>query len=132
MTDHGAGSADCSSVHIKNHEHSGCFARLRDRHPFTLPWGVAHMDLKPANILMNTDGRVRLCDFGIVTFVHGALSADFPGPPGFTSPEVRTKRPCETFKTDVWSLGVTMFNLAIERTTKKRPWIENQSHQMGI
>jgi serine/threonine protein kinase len=90
------------------------------------------MDIEPTNIVMSSDGTVKLCDFRIATVVDGALLAEFRGSPAFTAPEVCAKLPCDPFKADVWSLGVIMFNLAIEQANKMKRSVENRSCQMGI
>jgi len=54
--------------------------------------GVAHRDLKPANILMreyDKDGKVRLGDFGMATFVgKDNLVYGRCGTPGYVAPEI--------------------------------------------
>lgn len=49
--------------------------------------GFAHLDLKPANVLMGSDGRPRLLDFGIAEPI-GHPPEVVRGTPGFASPEV--------------------------------------------
>jgi serine/threonine-protein kinase SIK3 len=72
--------------------------------------GIAHLDIKPANIFFHEDGRVRLGDFGC----SRRRGANFMGGSGpFMSPEIVCQ--CvgfDKFQSDVWSLGVTFYFMA--------------------
>lgn len=74
--------------------------------------GIAHEDIKPSNLLIFSDGRVKISDFGIG---HSFESADTViGSPAYQAPEVvDDSLPEDEFldpsKEDVWSLGVTLF-----------------------
>lgn len=80
--------------------------------------GVVHRDLKPANIFLCSDGRACVLDFGIakLTFQSGGdteealtRSGDRLGTPRYMSPEqVRGERDLD-HRTDVWSLGVVLY-----------------------
>src|SRR5205814_506528 len=48
--------------------------------------GLYHRDLKPGNLLLGADGRVRLADFGIARPLEGTVTA--AGSPAFAAPEV--------------------------------------------
>jgi serine/threonine protein kinase len=80
---------------------------------------VIHRDLKPSNILVSTDGRVHLLDFGIAKLIDPALSAA-PSPqtrvesrmmtPEYASPEQVRAEPLTT-ASDIYSLGVLLYEL---------------------
>ncbi|HHH26788.1 MAG TPA: serine/threonine protein kinase [Polyangiaceae bacterium] len=81
--------------------------------------GILHRDLKPDNLLLLHDGSIRVLDFGIARMRNPA--ADDPrltvngramGTPGFMSPEqARGDWDQVDERTDVWSVGATMFAL---------------------
>ena len=81
--------------------------------------GVAHRDLKPTNIMLDQQGRVKLCDFGLsLHFKPGELCTSTSGTLNFMAPEILKRAPYDPFKADIWALGVTMYIFATGRT----PW----------
>jgi serine/threonine protein kinase len=79
---------------------------------------IAHLDIKPSNILLTKEGRIKLADFGIAVGTKSHVWGQSRGSPGFVAPEIGTGRPYDPFKADIWSLGVTLHYLA----TRKLPW----------
>jgi hypothetical protein len=66
--------------------------------------GVLHMDLKPANIIVGDDGRVRLIDLGIADLI-GNTPDIIRGTPRYAAPEVRAGN-APTRATDVYGLAL--------------------------
>lgn len=81
--------------------------------------GVIHRDIKPSNLICDPDGRVWLTDFGLARRVEDAglsLTGALLGTPRYMSPEqARAARQPVDHRTDLYSLGATLYELATLR-----------------
>ncbi len=80
---------------------------------------IYHRDLKPQNILVFSDKKLKLADFGTAK----EMSAEdelktFTGTPGYLAPEVTREGNVYTGKVDIYSVGVILYNLLM---TEDRP-----------
>ena len=77
--------------------------------------GILHRDIKPANLLLDAEGRLWVTDFGLAQIQgnHGlTLSGDILGTLRYMSPEqALARRVVIDGRTDVYSLGVTLYEL---------------------
>lgn len=79
---------------------------------------VIHRDIKPSNILIDSNGNIKLCDFGISGNLinSNAKSRNNAGCAGYMAPEridpPNPTNPVYDIRADVWSLGVTLVELA--------------------
>lgn len=81
---------------------------LRDKHQ------IMHRDVKPSNILVNSRGEIKLCDFGVSGQLIDSMANSFVGTRSYMSPE-RLQGTHYTVQSDVWSMGLSLVELAIGR-----------------
>ena len=90
--------------------------------------GVLHRDLKPGNIALTTDGRPKILDFGLALLLSGdavtgrlTQAGTVMGSLAYMAPEQLAGEE-EDPRTDVYALGVTLFELA----TGQRPFAQDR------
>ncbi|XP_022706511.1 dual specificity mitogen-activated protein kinase kinase 3-like isoform X2 [Varroa jacobsoni] len=75
---------------------------------------IMHRDVKPSNVLVNREGSVKLCDFGISGKMVDSVAKSNLGCKPYMPPERIQAEPGATYdvRSDVWSLGITMLEIA--------------------
>ncbi|KOS23383.1 Dual specificity protein kinase FUZ7 [Escovopsis weberi] len=73
---------------------------------------IMHRDIKPSNVLVNSKGNIKLCDFGVSGELVNSIADTFVGTSTYMAPE-RIQGERYTVKSDVWSFGLTIMELAI-------------------
>ncbi|HKA46333.1 MAG TPA: serine/threonine-protein kinase [Burkholderiales bacterium] len=77
--------------------------------------GVIHRDIKPANVLMTGESDIKISDFGAaLTLAAQTTQVTGVGSPAYMSPE-QVKEQSLTHQTDIFSLGVLMYQLITGR-----------------
>ena len=73
-----------------------------------------HRDIKPSNVLVNHHGQIKLCDFGVSGELVNSIADTFVGTSTYMAPE-RIQGAKYSIKSDVWSVGLMLMELAIGR-----------------
>jgi serine/threonine protein kinase len=79
---------------------------------------VFHGDIKPANLLLDAHGRVKLADFGLAGRVAPGEALPVRGSLPYMSPELLMGRSSNAPANDIWAAAVTLFEMA----TGQLPW----------
>ena len=76
---------------------------------------IVHRDIKPQNIIISTDGKVKVTDFGIARVAtSNTISTNAMGSVHYSSPE-QVRGGYSDFKSDIYSLGITMYEMVTGR-----------------
>ena len=80
--------------------------------------GIVHRDVKPANVMVMSDGRAKLADFGIAAVTDDpklTASGYILGSPAYMAPEQAEGKRSQP-ATDLWGLGVTLYFALVGRS----------------
>ena len=77
--------------------------------------GIIHRDVKPQNIMISVDGKVKLSDFGIAKATNSnTITSNVMGSVHYSSPE-QVRGGFSNAKSDIYSLGVTLYEMVTGR-----------------
>ncbi|MBI4586981.1 MAG: protein kinase [Planctomycetes bacterium] len=104
------------------------FAAVADGLHHAHSYKIIHRDIKPSNLILDGEGRLRILDFGLARLEGQeslTASGDFLGTPLYMSPEqARRKKIPIDHRTDIYSLGVTLYEMLAGR-----PPFQGKDHQ---
>lgn len=99
--------------------------QILDGFAYTHRLGVIHRDVKPANIFLTDDGRVKIADFGIARMDNSSLTQTGAviGTPNYMSPEQCSGQALDS-RSDLFSIAVLIY----EMLTGEKPFQANSVH----
>ena len=90
---------------------------------------IAHRDIKPSNIMIDKYGRAKVGDFGLSQYVPKCQLTNVQcGSGNYVAPEVLNSEMHDPYAADIWSLGVTFYQLVFKRL----PWNCEVEHSKRI
>ena len=73
---------------------------------------IAHRDIKPSNVFIDVRMHIKLADFDLSSFSMDKVTTK-AGSPNYAAPEMFTEKEFDPYKADVFSLGVTFYEICV-------------------
>ena len=93
--------------------------------------GVVHRDIKPSNFMIDSEGKVKLTDFGIAKAVQNTSKTGEGltlGSTDYMSPEQALGKRDLDYRSDIYSLGITLYQLVCDRL----PFIADSANAVAL
>jgi len=97
---------------------------LREKHQ------IIHRDVKPSNILVNSQGEIKICDFGVSGQLIDSMANSFVGTRSYMSPE-RLQGSQYSVASDLWSLGLSLVEISFGQYPIPPPDQQNLVQMFG-
>ncbi|VDO52207.1 unnamed protein product [Haemonchus placei] len=98
--------------YLSEYESRGYMVGILSAVRYLLDRNILHRDLKPGNILIGTDGQVKLADFGLAILMQDLNPMSVSGTPNYLAPEILMKRG-HSECSEVWSIGCMLYCMLI-------------------
>jgi len=116
------------SEHVKKKKRLGesearaLFLQISNGIQYIHSFNYYHRDIKLANILLNAEGMVKICDFGLGVFKgEGKKLSKFCGSPAYMPPEIVNGHDYEGSGVDIWCLGIALYAMVVGECPFKAP-----------
>ena len=86
---------------------------------------IMHRDLKLSNLMINTDGFLKIVDFGLAQVLrHGQFTTSIVGTPSYMAPEILKQEQYDK-TADWWSVGIILYQML----TGTHPFLDRNVHK---